>query len=262
MIKALYTSATGLSAQQVAVDSTSNNLANVNTTAFKRSQPDFQDLLYVTQRAPGSESAQSVTSPQGLQIGSGVRVSGNTKIFSQGTLNNTSNKMDTAIDGDGFFKIQLPGGEIRYTRDGSFQLSPKGQIVTADGYTVSPGITVPPNSQNLTIGEDGTVSVDVPPATTPSVLGQLDLVRFANPTGLSSEGRNLYAETAASGTPTQAQAGQQGAGSIRQGFLEGSNVEVVRELVNLILAQRAYEFNTRAVRAADDMLSYTNNLSR
>ena len=163
---------------------------------------------------------------------------------------------------DGFLKVQLPGNEIRYTRDGTLRINATGELVTSDGYPIQPGIVIPPSGKNVSIGTDGTVSVEVPPATTPSVLGKLTLVRFANPSGLSSEGRNLLAETAASGTPTEAQAGQQGAGNIRQGFLERSNVEVVRELVNLILAQRAYEFNTRAVRAADEMLSYTNNLSR
>ncbi len=262
MIKALFTSATGLNAQQIVVDSTSNNLANVNTTGFKRSQPDFQDLLYITQRSPGAEVSQGVTAPTGLQIGSGVRVAGNTKIHTQGSLDPTNNPTDVAIEGEGFFKVQLPGNEVRYTRDGTLRRNATGELVTSDGYAIQPGIIIPPTMVEVNIGEDGTVSGITAGATAPTTVGKLTLVRFANPSGLSSEGRNLLAETAASGSPNEAQAGQAGAGTIRKGFLERSNVEVVRELVNLILAQRAYEFNTRAIRAADEMLSYTNNLSR
>ncbi len=261
MIKALYTSATGLAAQQTVVDSTANNLANVNTTGFKRSQPYFQDLLYVSQRRPGSDSAQGYQVPTGLQVGTGVRVSGNTKIFTPGSLNNTSNPLDVAIDGDGFFQVNLPNGDIRYTRDGGLQLNSSGQFVTTDGYPLSPQISVPQNALSVSIGSDGTVTVTTPGTSAVSQIGQLNVVRFINPAGLSSEGRNLYSETPSSGAPIQSQPGQQGAGMIRQGFLEGSNVDVVRELVNLITAQRAYEFNTRAIRTADDMLSYTNNLT-
>jgi flagellar basal-body rod protein FlgG len=262
MIRALFTSATGMAAQQLVVDNTANNLANVNTTGFKRSQMDFQDLIYVTQKSPGAVSAQGLEVPTGLQIGSGVRVAGNTKLFAEGSLANTGNPYDLAIEGDGFFKITLPSGDIRYTRDGTFRTNSKGELVTADGYFLDPKITIPQNATNVAIGIDGTVSVTTPGTTASSELGKITLTRFANPTGLSSEGRNLYAETAASGTPRDSTGGQDGAGTIRQSFLEGSNVEVVRELVNLILAQRAYEFNTRAIRTADEMLSDTNNLTR
>jgi flagellar basal-body rod protein FlgG len=262
MMKALFTSATGLAAQQTMVDSTSNNLANVNTTGFKRSQPDFEDLLYVTQRTPGAETAQNTPSPGGLQIGSGVRVSGNTKIFTQGTLTNSSNPLNVAIQGDGFFRITLPSGDLRYTRDGTFQLNATGNLVTADGYLVTPQITIPQNATSISIGTDGTVTAQVAGQAAPSQVGQISLYRFPNSSGLSADGSNLLAETSASGAAIQGVGGQQGAGTILQGYLEGSNVDVVHELVNLIVAQRAYEFNTRAVRAADDMLSYTTNLSR
>lgn len=262
MIKALFTSATGMNAQQLVVDNTANNLANVNTTGFKRSQMDFQDLIYVTQRSPGAASAQGLEVPTGLQIGSGVRVAGSTKLFSEGSLDLTGNPYDMAIEGEGFFKITLPSGDIRYSRDGAFRSNSKGELVTADGFFLDPKITIPQNALSVGIGTDGTVSVITAGTTTPTELGKIPLVRFANPTGLSSEGRNLYAETAASGTPRELTAGTEGAGMIRQGFLERSNVEVVKELVNLILAQRAYEFNTRAIRTADEMLSNTTNITR
>jgi flagellar basal-body rod protein FlgG len=262
MIKALFTSATGLAAQQTVVDSTSNNLANVNTTGFKRSQPDFQDLIYVTETSPGASNGTNVQSPVGLQVGSGVRISGNTKVFTPGTLDNTSNPLDVAIEGDGFFSVTLPSGDLRYTRDGSFHIDSQGNLVTSDGYKLNPSINIPQNAVSVNIGVDGAVSAQTPGSTTQSSIAQLTITRFPNPAGLSSQGGNLYAETPASGAAISTTAGQQGAGNIRQGFLERSNVEVVRELVNLILAQRAYEFNTRAIRAADDMLSYTNNLSR
>ncbi len=263
MIKALFTSATGMNAQQTLVDVTANNLANVNTTGFKRSQADFADLIYITERSPGADAAQGLQVPTGLQIGSGVRVAGTTKLFSEGTLENTSNQFDVAIEGQGFFQITLPDGSIRYTRDGAFRLNRDGSLVTADGFLLQPQITIPPDAVSVGIGADGTVSVitsGAPNTSTP--VGQITLTRFVNPAGLSNEGRNLFAESAASGSPQIATPGQNGAGFLRQGFLERANVDVVRELVNLILAQRAYEFNTRAVRTADEMLSNTNNLTR
>lgn len=261
MIKALFTSATGLNAQQTVVDSTSNNLANVNTTGFKRFQPDFQDLIYVTQQTPGAQITQNQNAPTGLQIGSGVRVSGNTKIFSQGTPDTTGNPLDIMVEGEGFFQIQLPnGGGLRYTRDGTFRRNAEGSLVTSGGYLLDPPIQIPQDALNISIGTDGTVSALVNGVV--QQIGQITIVRFPNPAGLSSEGQNLLAESAASGAAVPSNPGVQGAGTIRQGFLERSNVEVVREMVNLILAQRAYEFNTRAIRTADEMLSYTNNLTR
>jgi flagellar basal-body rod protein FlgG len=262
MIKALFTSATGMNAQQTMVDTTSNNLANVNTTGFKRMQPQFQDLIYVTQRAPGSFATQGLPLPTGLQVGSGVAISGNQKVFTPGTLNNTTNPYDVAIDGDGFFQVVLPSGQIYYTRAGNFSLNSNGNLVTSDGFLLNPQLTIPQNALSVSIGTDGTLSVATPGSPTPTQLGQLTLVRFQNPAGLSNEGRNLYTQTQSSGQPIQTTPGQQGAGLIRQGFLEGSNVDVVAEMVNLIVAQRAYEFNTKAITTADQMLSSTTNLIR
>jgi flagellar basal-body rod protein FlgG len=263
MIKALYTSATGMNAQTTYLDNTSNNIANVNTNGFKKGVVDFQDLLYVNTVTPGSDGSQGLTVPTGLQIGSGTRVSGITKIFSAGTLVQTTNPYDIAIEGQGFFQVTLPDGELRYTRDGSFNLNSNGNLVTSDGFPLSPPLTIPLQAVSVSIGADGTVSVinaGAPQAT--SILGQLTLVRFLNPAGLSAEGRNLFAETASSGPPVIATPGQNGVGLVQQGYVEQSNVNVVTELVNLIVAQRAYEFNTRAVRTADNMLASTTDLIR
>jgi len=264
MIKALYTSATGLAAQQALLDNTANNLANSNTTAFKRSEVDFHDLLYETVRPAGSDGSQGSEIPTGYQVGSGVRVAGNTKIFSAGATSTTNNPLDIAIDGDGFFKVTLPSGDFRYTRDGSFSMNSTGNIVTADGFALTPGITVPQDTVQLTIGTDGTVSALTSGSPSkPTVVGSITLSRFANPAGLSSEGRNLYAATAASGTAQDGVTpGVQGTGTLQQSALEQSNVDVVAEMVNLITAQRAYELNTRAIKVADDMLSTANDITR
>lgn len=262
MLKALFTSATGMKAQQLTVDNTANNLANVNTTGFKKSQLGFQDLLYVTHRAAGSDSAQGLQLPTGLQIGSGVRPSSNTKIFSQGVLENTDNKLDVAIEGDGFLQINLPNGQPRYTRDGALRLNSTGNLVSTEGFQVQPQITIPQDTLSVSIGSDGTVSVlTAGSPTTTTTLGQLTLIRFPNPTGLSSEGGNLYSETSSSGSPITGTPGNDGFGTLRQGYLERSNVEVVSELVNLILAQRAYEINSRAIKAGDEMLQTSNNIN-
>src|SRR5579871_5249053 len=260
MIKALFTSATGLNAQQLVVDNTSNNIANVNTNGFKKGLADFQDLIYVTDRQPGSESAQGLQVPAGLQVGSGVRVAGITKDFTQGGLVNTGNPLDVAIEGDGFLQVSPPNGDVRYTRDGALKRNATGNLVTSDGFTISPQITIPNDALSISIGTDGTISITTSGSATPTSVGQLSLVRFANPAGLSAEGRNLFAETAASGSPTVSTPGQNGTGQTRGGFQERSNVDVVTELVNLILAQRAYEFNTRAVRTADTMLGNTTDM--
>jgi flagellar basal-body rod protein FlgG len=262
MIKALFTSATGMNAQQTVIDNTSNNLANVNTTGFKKGQADFQDLLYVTERTPGSETAQGLQVPTGMQLGGGARVAGVTKIFTPGELVNTGNSMDIAIEGDGFLQVSLPNGDQRYTRDGSLRMNAVGNLVTTDGFLISPQVTIPAEAMSVSIGTDGTISVTTAGSKTPTQVGQLTLARFANPAGLSAEGRNLFAETASSGAPNTATPGLSGTGTLRQGFLERSNVDVVGELVNLIVAQRAYEFNTRAIRTADNMLSETSQLIR
>jgi flagellar basal-body rod protein FlgG len=261
-VKSIFTSATGLRAQQTLLDVTSNNLANANTTGFKRSELDFQDLIYITVQAPGSQVSQGLQLPTGVQIGSGTRVSATTKDFVQGDLQNTGNQFDVAIEGQGFIQVNLPDGTLHYTRDGALRLNQNGQLVTTDGFLVQPQITIPQDAVSVSIGPDGTVSVVTAGApNTSTQIGQLTLVRFINPSGLSSDSRNLYSETAASGPPLTTIAGQNGAGTFQQGFLERSNVDVVAELVNLILAQRVYEFNTRAIRTADQMLSDLNQLA-
>ncbi len=261
MIRAFNTAASGMAAQEFQVDNTANNLANLNTTGFKRNEVAFQDLLYLNLLQPGTEQFQGVPSPAGLQIGNGVRVANNTKVFVEGTLNNTGNPLDLAIQGDGFFQVVVTDGTTRYTRDGSFRLNANNQLVTTDGFLLTPNITIPQDAQSIAVGIDGTVSVvTAANPTTSNTVGQITLARFPNPAGLSAEGRNLFNQTAASGQPIVATPGQTGTGTIQQGFLEGSNVNVVQELVNLILAQRGYEFNTRAVRVSDEMLQATNNL--
>lgn len=262
MIRAFHTSATGMNAQQLVLDNTANNLANVNTTGFKQSQVDFQDLMYTTLRQPGSESIQGQQVPTGLQIGHGVRVAGNSRLFTPGTIEITSNSLDVAIEGDGFFKITAPGGGFRYTRDGAFHRNSNGEVVTTDGFYIEPRITIPQEATNISIGSDGTVTVTTGPQNSVQTIGQLQLTRFANPTGLLAEGRNLFAETPASGSPQDLTPGQNGTGLLRGNALERSNVEVVRELVSMIQAQRAYEFNTKAIKVADEMLSFTNDLVR
>jgi flagellar basal-body rod protein FlgG len=262
MIRALFTSSTGMSAQQTVIDNTANNLANVNTNGFKRGQADFQDLIYVNQRTPGAEASQGQTVPTGVQVGSGARVAGITKIFTPGSPSKTDNPLDVFIEGDGFLQVNLPSGEVRYTRDGALRMNAEGKLVNNDGFLISPQVTIPDGAQQIQIASDGFVTVQVAGATTPTTAGQLQLARFPNPAGLSAEGRNLFAETASSGTATPATPGQGGTGLMRQGMLERSNVDVVTELVNLILAQRAYEFNTRSIRTADNMLSETSQLIR
>jgi flagellar basal-body rod protein FlgG len=264
MIRAFNTSATGMNAQQLVLDNTANNLANLNTTGFKTSKVEFQDLLYTTLRQPGSQSTQGQQLPTGLQIGNGVRVAGNTKIFSTGSLVSTGNPLNVAIEGDGFFQIAAPaGGTNLYTRDGSFSLNSQRQLVTADGYFLQPQLTFPQDAQSISIGTDGTVSVVTASSpNTSTVVGQLQLARFPNSAGLSSNSHNLYQETPASGTATLQTPGQNGTGQLQGGYLEQSNVDVVGELVNLIQAQRAYEFNTKAITVADQMLSATNDLVR
>ncbi len=260
MLRAFSTAATGMTAQQMMVDVIANNLANVNTTGFKRSQINFQDLLYVELAEPGTEVAAGVTSPSGLEIGGGVRVASTIKVFSAGEFQNTGNKLDIAIRGEGFFQVILPNGDLRYTRDGALQINADGQLVTTTGYPLEPAISVPVDAVSIDIGKDGGVNV-TDSAGTQSVVSTLQLARFPNPSGLSSEGDNLLAETEASGTPTTGTAGETGFGIIQSGFLEKSNVQMVSELINLITAQRAYEINSRAIRAGDDMLRTANQIA-
>jgi len=261
MLRAFSTAATGMTGQQMMVDVIANNLANVNTTGFKRSQINFQDLLYVTMKEPGTEVSSGINSPSGLEIGSGVRAASTVKVFSAGELQNTARALDIAIAGDGFLQVSMPNGDIRYTRDGSLQINANGQLVTTNGYFIEPAISIPTDAAAVSIEKDGGVNV-TDASGTQSVVGTIQLARFPNPSGLQSEGDNLLSETQASGTPTTGTPGENGFGSIQAGFLEKSNVQMVTELVNLITAQRAYEINSRAIKAGDDMLQTANNIVR
>lgn len=263
MIKALFTSATGMMAHQTVVDTTANNLANVDTTGFKRSQVEFQDLLYQTDRVAGTQGATGLEIPTGIQIGSGVRTAGISKIFTEGNLENTNNQFDMAVNGQGFFQVLMPNGDFRYTRDGAFRMNSTGQLVTADGFLLQPPIALPNDTLDVTIGTDGTVSVvSAGSPNSATVVGNISLTRFANPGGLRAEGRNLFSETTASGAPLQGTPGENGLGSLQQGVLERSNVQVVTELIRLITAQRAFEASQRAVLTSDQMLQTTNGMVR
>jgi len=261
MLRAFSTAATGMTAQQMMVDVIANNLANINTTGFKRSQINFQDLLYVTMLEPGTEVASGINSPGGLEIGSGVRAASTIKVFTAGEFQNTGRELDIAIRGEGFLQVTLPNGDTRYTSDGALQINAIGELVTTTGYSIEPSISVPTDALSISIGKDGGVNV-TDASGTQSVVGTIQLVRFPNPSGLSSEGDNLLAENEASGTPTTGTAGENGFGIIQSGFLEKSNVQMVTELVNLITAQRAYEINSRAIKAGDDMLRTANDIVR
>lgn len=265
MLRGLYSSATGMRAQETMIDVTANNLANVNTHGFKKSQVNFADLLYSTLKPAGTEIAAGQQIPNGLQVGSGVRPVSTTKIFTPGTFQQTGNTFDIAIEGDGFFKILMPSGDFRYSRNGAFTLDGNGQLVTSDGYLLDGGITIPQgiNFERISVGADGSVSgvANGSPGALQN-FGNIQIARFLNPAGLSSEGNNLFSATPASGTETLVVPGIDGAGTLRQGFLEGSNVEIVTELISLISAQRAYEINSRAIRAGDEMLSVTAEIVR
>ncbi|MEJ6006848.1 flagellar basal-body rod protein FlgG [Paucibacter sp. AS339] len=254
MMRSLHISKTGMEAQQTQLDTISNNLANVSTNGYKRSHAIFEDLIYQNLRQSGANSTEQTQMPTGLQLGLGVRPVATARIYSQGNLQQTTNNLDMAIKGNGFFQVQMPDGTTAYTRDGSFQLDAAGQIVTNNGYTVLPGITVPPTAQSLTIGNDGTVSITVAGSATPQTLGQVQLANFVNPAGLDPKGQNLFAETAASGTPSTGAPTANGMGAIQQGYVETSNVNVVEELVAMIQTQRAYEMNSKAIQTSDQML--------
>jgi len=261
MLRAFSTAATGMTAQQMMVDVIANNLANINTTGFKRSQINFQDLLYIKMKESGTEVASGINTPGGLEIGSGVRAASTIKVFTPGELQNTGRALDIAISGDGFLQVILPNGDIRYTRDGSLQINANGQLVTTTGYPIEPAISIPTDAISVSIEKDGGVNV-TDAAGSQSVVGTLQLARFSNPSGLSNEGDNLLAETNASGTPNTGTPGENGFGTIQAGFLEKSNVQMITELVNLITAQRAYEINSRAIKAGDDMLQTANSIAR
>lgn len=254
MIRSLWIAKTGLEAQQLAMDVVANNLANVSTNGFKRSRAVFEDLLYQTMRQPGAKSSQQTEIPSGLQIGTGVHPVATERIHTQGNLQQTGNSLDVAVNGTGFFQILQADGTTGYSRDGSFQLNSQGQLVTASGYVVQPAITIPSTAISVTISRDGIVSALTSGSTTPTQVGQLQLASFINPGGLQSQGENLYAETAASGSPATGNPGSNGLGLLNQGYVETSNVNVAEELVNMIQTQRAFEINSRSIQASDQML--------
>ncbi len=262
MIRSLWIAATGMAAQTLNIDVIANNLANVNTTGFKRSRADFQDLLYETLRQPGVASSEETQVPTGIQIGQGTRPAAVQKIFLQGDFQHTQNELDIAIEGDGFFQILQPNGEVAYSRAGAFKLDSEGRIVTSDGFLIEPELSIPSDTIAVSIGTDGTVSVLQAGGTQPSEIGTIQLARFINPAGLKSIGRNLYLPTSASGDTITGTAGENGFGTIAQGYLEMSNVSVIEEMVNMIIAQRAYEINSKAIQTADDMLQIANNIKR
>jgi len=262
MIRALRSAASGMYAQQLYIDTIANNLANVNTTGFKRAKMEFQDLVYQTLKGNGNSSELGTVLPTELQIGHGVRPIAIQKSFEQGNILPTSNPLDLSIDGEGFFQISRPDGSILYTRDGAFKMSRDGAIVTSDGYPMEPAVNVPTDTSSVMISRDGTISVNLIGATEPQTLGQIELVRFVNPAGLSSLGQNLYKETVASGPPIMGTPGAEGMGQVSQGFLESSNVQIVEEMVAMIVAQRAYEVASKAIRTAEEMLTIANNLKR
>mgnify|MGYP001615023318 CR=1 FL=1 len=262
MIRALYSSSSGMQAQQLNLDTIANNLANVNTTGFKRTRVDFQDLLYQTYRAPGTAGSQGTTIPTGIQGGHGSRPVATQRIFSQGDFQQTENPLDLVIEGDGFFQVTRPDGTTGYTRAGAFKKDGTGRIVTSDGFLLSPAVTIPADAKQITIGSDGTVSVMLAGQTAASTVGTLQLASFINPAGLLSVGRNLFTPTAASGSAIVGNPGVTGLGTLTQGFLELANVKVVVEMVAMITSQRAYEANSKAIQTADDMLGISNNLKR
>ncbi|MCX7970337.1 MAG: flagellar basal-body rod protein FlgG [Negativicutes bacterium] len=262
MMKALYTGGTGMVAQQTNVDTIANNLANVNTTGYKLERAEFADLLYQNLQDPGARTSEDTQLPTGMQLGSGVALQAINKIYSQGALLQTGNSFDVAIEGDGFFQIQMPDGTTAYTRAGNFNKDSQGRLVTPQGYLLTPNITIPQGSVGLTIAPNGMVSVTDPNTQQSQNIGQITLARFINPSGLLNIGQNLVVETPASGTPVISNPMSDGAGSLQQFYLESSNVSVVSEMTNLIIAQRAYEMNSKTITTADSMLQIASNLKR
>ncbi len=262
MIRALSTAASGMFAQQLHIDNIANNLANVNTTGFKKSRTEFQDLIYQNLREAGVPNSQGNVLPNELQVGHGVRPVATQKMMTQGDLLQTGNSLDIAIEGNGFFQIRRLDGSLGYTRDGSFKVSSEGIMVTADGLTLEPSITIPENTQSVQITRDGIVSALIAGESEPVEIGAIELATFINAAGLRSIGQNLYVETSASGPATVSTPGLDNLGTLAQGFLEGANVQVVEEMVDMITAQRAYEVNSRAIRAADEMLQTATSIKR
>jgi flagellar basal-body rod protein FlgG len=262
MIRALYTAASGMNAQQANIDNVAHNLANVNTTGFKKSRVEFEDLVYQQLKAPGTATSQETEAPIGLEAGLGSRPVATARNFSGGNLRATQAPLDVAIEGAGFFQVTLIGGETGYTRAGTLHLSGQGQLVTADGFQIEPAITIPPNAVSVSISKDGIVSVQLSDQQASQQVGTIELANFQNPAGLQARGGNLFVATTASGDAITGVPGTDGLGTLAQGFIEDSNVSVVEEMVNMILGQRAYEANSKVIRAADEMLQQINNLAR
>lgn len=262
MIKSLFIAATGMQAQKLNIDVVANNLANANTVGYKKSRADFQELIYQDLRTPGALSAEGSEIPSGVQLGMGVRSVAIQKVFQQGDFVHTGNPLDLVIEGDGFFQIIMPDGTIAYTRAGAFKLDSEGRIVNSDGYALEPEISIPPNTLSITIGSDGVISVTEAGSTEPTEIGQIELARFINPGGLKAIGKSLFMPTASSGDPITDVPGNEGLGTISQGFVELSNVNIVEEMINMIISQRAYEMNSKAVQASDEMMQAANNMKR
>lgn len=262
MIRTLFSAATGMQAQQLNMDTIANNLANVNTTGFKKARPDFQDLIYQTLQLAGMASSATTQVPTGMQVGLGVRPAAVQRLFIQGNFVKTDNSLDMAIEGQGFFQVQHPNGDTLYSRAGAFKLDSDGRVVNSDGWLLLPEITVPADAEQINVASDGTVSVRQAGNTAAVQVGNIELVTFANPTGLDGAGRNNYRPTDASGDPITGTPGEDGLGEIQQGYLELSNVSVVDEMVAMIVAQRAYEANSKAIQAGDQLLQLANNLRR
>jgi flagellar basal-body rod protein FlgG len=263
MIRALYSAGSGMAAQQMNIDNIANNLANANTVGFKMRRAQFQDLLYQNLIQPGAAAGSQTVVPSGLQIGLGTRPASNEIIFSQGNFQSTDNPLDMVIQGKGFFQVRQPSGELAYTRSGEFHLDRDGNIVTSEGNPLEPQITLPPQAQTITVAQDGTVSYTQPGQTAAQIAGQIQIANFANPAGMNSIGSSLFTPTDASGEPTVGiPGGQEGTGTLLQGYVEQSNVSVVEEFINMIVSQRAYEASSKVVKAADDMYSQVNNITR
>ena len=260
MIRSMYSAATGMEAQQLYMDIISNNLANVNTTSYKRSRLEFQDLMYQTLKEPGIKNSEGEMAPTGIEVGLGVKTGATQRIFEQGSLNQTSNDMDVAIEGEGFYQVSMPDGTIGYTRDGSFKLNSYGTVVTSDGYTVLPEITVPEGASSFTVSSTGQVTAILAGKETSTEIGQIELARFVNSSGLRSLGSNLYGVSDASGEPLLETPGDNGMGKLAQGYTEASNVQIIEEMVNMITAQRAYEIVSKSISVSDQMLQVANNL--
>lgn len=261
MIRSLWTGTTGMHGQQLNIDVIAHNLANVSTTGFKKSRTDFQDLLYQTMKVPGSQSSADTQSPTGIMVGLGVKPGAVSKVFTQGDLIQTENDLDVAIQGDGFLQIEMPNGTTAYTRSGALKRDVNGRLTNSDGYPVLPAITIPDGAQKITISETGVVSATIGTASTSTEIGTLDLAVFTNPAGLMALGKNLFQESAASGTATTGTPGSEGYGTLLQTYLEGSNVNIVEEMADMITTQRAYEINSKVIQTSDEMMKTTNDLA-